>query len=115
MIEHDSISFSENNQNLLVNCNASGNPNNFTFGEWNHTSDVGTVIRHLNGSVEGRLNISSFTGTAKTYENGGVYVCNVSNGIPSTDGSLWRTGTIEVIIKGTLEKSYFGIINAFVV
>ncbi|VDI00260.1 neural cell adhesion molecule [Mytilus galloprovincialis] len=99
VIEKYSVSFSENNQNISVNCNVSGNPNNFTFGEWNHKSDVDTFIRHLNGSEEGRLNISSFTGTAKAYENGGVYVCKVSNGIPSSNGSLWRTGTIEVIIK----------------
>ncbi|CAG2191647.1 unnamed protein product [Mytilus edulis] len=36
---------------------------------------------------------------AKAYENDGVYVCNVSNGIPSTDDKLWQTGTIQVIIK----------------
>ncbi|CAG2225149.1 unnamed protein product [Mytilus edulis] len=99
VIEKYSVSFSENNQNISVNCNVSGNPNNFTFGEWKHISDVNTVIRHLNGSDEGRLNISSFTGTAKAYENGGVYVCNVSNGIRSTDDKLWQTGKIQVIIK----------------
>ncbi|XP_071181229.1 neural cell adhesion molecule 1-A-like isoform X2 [Mytilus edulis] len=99
VIEKYSVSFSENNQNISVNCNVSGNPNNFTFGEWKHISDVNTVIRHLNGSKEGRLNISSFTGTAKAYENGGVYVCNVSNGIRSTDDKLWQTGKIQVIIK----------------
>lgn len=104
MIEKYSVSFSEKNLNISVKCNVSGNPNIFTFGEWKHKSDVNTVIRHLNGSEEGRLNIASFTGSAKAYENSGAYVCNVSNGIRSTDHRLWQTGTIQVIIKGTLGK-----------
>ncbi|XP_052073067.1 cell adhesion molecule DSCAM-like [Mytilus californianus] len=99
VIENYSVSFFENNSNLLVSCKVSGNPNNFTFGEWIHLSDVDTPIRYLNGSEDGMLAISSFTGTAEAYENGGVYVCNVSNGIHSTDGSLWQTGKIHVIIK----------------
>ncbi|CAC5370254.1 DSCAML1 [Mytilus coruscus] len=99
VIENYSVSFFENNSNLLVSCKVSGNPNNITFGEWIHLSDVDTPIRYLNGSEDGILAISSFTGTAESYENGGVYVCNVSNGIRSTDDSLWQTGKVQVIIK----------------
>ncbi|CAC5370255.1 DSCAM [Mytilus coruscus] len=98
-IENYSVSFFKNNSNLFVKCTVSGNPTYFTYGVWIHFSDVDAPIRHLNGSENGRLAISSLTGSGKAYENGGVYVCYVSNGIRSTDGSLWQTGKIHVTIK----------------
>ncbi|CAC5370257.1 unnamed protein product [Mytilus coruscus] len=97
--ENYSVSFFKNNSNIFVKCKVSGNPPNFTYGAWIHFSDVNAPIRHLNGSDDGRLAISSFTGSGKAYENVGVYVCNVSNGIHSTDGSVWQTGTIHLTIK----------------
>lgn len=34
------------------------------------------------------------------YEDSGVYICNVTNGIPDESGNLWQSEKIKVMVEG---------------
>lgn len=86
----------------ILKCNVSGNPRNFTFGNWYQFSDLSkTIIRYYNSTRDGGLNLSWHVhDTENLYNYGGVYVCNVSNGIRTGGGTPWHTGQVKVTVKG---------------
>ncbi|VDH95758.1 Hypothetical predicted protein, partial [Mytilus galloprovincialis] len=72
--------------NEMLSCMPRGNPENYTFYRWEHTSDYGDHVRFLSGSTNGSLIFQNDSGNAIEYQNNGYYKCTVSNGIPDSNG-----------------------------
>ncbi|CAG2226569.1 CADM4 [Mytilus edulis] len=81
---------------LVLICNPSGNPKNYTFGDWEHWSEFNEHIRNLKGASDGTLTLLRSNNNKGLHETDGIYKCEVSNGIYGTNGNLYQKGTALV-------------------
>ncbi|CAC5407978.1 unnamed protein product [Mytilus coruscus] len=82
---------------LILICNPSGNPANYTLGDWEHWSEFREHIQNLEGTPDGTLTfLKSFN---RLHETDGIYKCKASNGIYGTNGHLYQIGTALVYNK----------------
>ncbi|XP_071149255.1 nephrin-like isoform X1 [Mytilus edulis] len=77
---------------LILICNPSGNPDNFTFGDWEQWSEFKEHIRNVQGTSDGML-IMKYTTDKRLDEIDGIYT---SNGIYGINGRLYQTGSILI-------------------
>lgn len=76
----------------------------YTYGIWEHTSFFNDHIRFLNGTASGIL-ILPIQEKRVRYQDSGIYVCNVSNGVPDEYGKYFKKKKYYVITKGKVELS----------
>ncbi|CAC5372146.1 CADM4 [Mytilus coruscus] len=81
---------------LILICNPSGNPENYTFGNWEHWSEFKEHIQNLEGTPDGTLPLPKSTNNKWFPETDGIYKCKASNGIYGTNGHLYQIGTTLV-------------------
>ncbi|XP_052079075.1 uncharacterized protein LOC127717472 [Mytilus californianus] len=60
---------------LILICNPSGNPANYTFGNWEHWSEFREHIQNLEGTPDGTLPLPKSTNTKSLSETDGIYKC----------------------------------------
>ncbi|VDI77317.1 Hypothetical predicted protein [Mytilus galloprovincialis] len=66
---------------IIITCYPSGNPANYTFGDWEHWSEFDEHIRNVHGTSGGTL-IMKYTTDNKLDEIVGVCKCKTSNDRP---------------------------------
>ncbi|CAC5395702.1 unnamed protein product [Mytilus coruscus] len=86
------------NGTLNLQCNPSGEPNNYTFLQLEHRSEFNEHIRFLNSSNNGSVLRISIEDAG--LQDTGIYVCNVSNDVPDQNGRQFQSGKRLVEIKG---------------
>jgi hypothetical protein len=79
-----------------LDCLARGIPASYTFSRWEHKSMFGEHIRYLDGFDNGTLLIQNKSNLER-YQDNGLYVCHVSNGILNSNGSVVQMG--EYVLK----------------
>ncbi|XP_071148145.1 uncharacterized protein [Mytilus edulis] len=90
-LEHDYIKFE---------CNAYGEPKNYTFLPWEHQSKYHEHIRYLYGNRSGTLCVQRTRNLPQNQiEDNGYYICRVSNGIPVAGRNKTQEGKVDIILK----------------
>ncbi|XP_071119905.1 limbic system-associated membrane protein-like [Mytilus edulis] len=79
-------------------CNASGNPDEYTYGQWEHRSIINNQIRYLNGTENGHLHFTDLNSEPRFYYNG-IYTCFAENGVIRND-MLYQRGFQHIEFKG---------------
>jgi len=74
-----------------LDCLARGVLTSYIFSRWEHKSMFGEHIRYLDGFENGTLLIENKS-KLKSYQDNGVYVCHVSNGVLNSNGSVVQMG-----------------------
>ncbi|CAC5372145.1 unnamed protein product [Mytilus coruscus] len=82
---------------LKLICNPKGNPENYTFADWEHWSEFNEHIRNVQGTPDGTLTFLESNNNNRLHENDGIYKCRTSNGIYDTNGDLYQNGTALII------------------
>lgn len=85
---------------LILICNPSGNPDNYTFANWQHWSAFKEHIRNIQGTPNGTLSIREPTNSSRLYENDGIYKCKTSNGIYGPNGRLYQKESALIHNRG---------------
>jgi hypothetical protein len=91
--------FDTNEPTRTLACIPDGNPQSYSFYEWQHKSKYGVLIRKLDGGQNGVLTLPSIS-VEDRYQDSGEYVCTAGNGIVGRDGRVKQTGFGYVIING---------------
>lgn len=94
------VKYNISKNNITVYCSAEGNPNNYTFYDWEHKSEFNEHIRRIRGTPGGQLIIDN-SQNSRENENDGIYVCTVSNGVPNQSGKLNQKGKIGIKSRGS--------------
>ncbi|OWF48289.1 Nephrin [Mizuhopecten yessoensis] len=83
----------------VLTCVPDGNPDTYQFGQWRHTAEDGTEIRHLTGSSSPLQSVLTLPdpGVTRRYEDTGYYVCEASNNIP--DSSFYNSGSVFLTVE----------------
>jgi hypothetical protein len=83
-----------------LDCLARGIPALYKFSRWEHKSMFGEHIRYLDGFDNGTLLIQNKS-EIKSYQDNGLYVCHVSNGVLNSNGSVVQIGeyVLRVVSK----------------
>ncbi|VDI07333.1 Hypothetical predicted protein [Mytilus galloprovincialis] len=117
-VENVSVDFESNDRPRTLQCKVSGVPDTYSYSKWLHYTYSNEIIRTLHGQSNGTLLLPYDNPDDLTYEDSGIYICNVTNNITDQEGNLWQTGRIHVIVKGkpVLPKprkySYTGHLNS---
>jgi hypothetical protein len=93
------ITFENNEPTRTLTCIPDGNPQSYSFYEWQHKSKYGVLIRKLDGGQNGVLTLPSIP-VEDRYQDSGEYVCTAGNDIAGSDGSVKQTGSGYVRING---------------
>ncbi|VDI46054.1 Hypothetical predicted protein [Mytilus galloprovincialis] len=94
------INFTERDKERVIQCVANGHPMNYSYRQWEHQTVFDEHIRYLTGNATGFLSLPIQKRKLR-YQDTGVYVCSVSNGIQDTRGKLFQKEQGYVISKGT--------------
>ena len=81
-----------------LDCLARGIPALYNFSKWEHKSMFGEHIRYLDGFDNGTLLIQSKSKITR-YQDNGLYVCHVSNGVVNSNGSVVQMGEYVLRVK----------------
>lgn len=100
VVQSKTLVFQEHSESRTLECNVTGVPHIYTFSKWQHYTCNNTWIRSLEGNASGTLILAEKDPEDVRFEDGGIYICNVTNGIPDDNNNLWTTGKVEVIVKG---------------
>ncbi|CAC5400156.1 unnamed protein product [Mytilus coruscus] len=103
IVQNTTVTLFTSNGPRTLQCSVLGVPDTYNFSEWQHYTYNNELVRHLNGSKHGTLILRNKVSTYPFYEDSGIYICNVTNGVPDEFGNLWQTGTINVTIEGKPE------------
>ncbi|CAC5383632.1 unnamed protein product [Mytilus coruscus] len=87
-------------QNITLVCNPNGEPNNYTFDDWEHHSEFKEYIRSVRGTQDGKLTILKAGNKNRRHEDDGIYTCKSSNGIPDVQAELYQKGTVLINDQG---------------
>ena len=74
-----------------LDCIARGVPESYTYSRWEHKSMFGEHIRYLDGFGNGTLSLQNKS-KLKRYQDNGLYVCHVSNGVLNSNGMVVQMG-----------------------
>ncbi|CAC5368442.1 TTN [Mytilus coruscus] len=96
-LENETFLYTTSHRTLR--CIADGDPENYTYGNWEHRSFLNDHIRYLNRTSTGDL-ILPVQEKQQRYQDSGIYVCSVSNGVPGIDGKHFQKGQSYVFQKG---------------
>ncbi|CAC5368471.1 unnamed protein product [Mytilus coruscus] len=92
--------YTESDRYRHIQCNANGYPRNYTYEQWEHKSFFDEHIRYLTGNATGYLRLPTQTRQFR-YQDSGVYLCSVSNGVSDSSGQFFQKGRAYVISKGS--------------
>ncbi|VDI11168.1 Hypothetical predicted protein [Mytilus galloprovincialis] len=79
---------------LELICIPRGNPDSYTFDDWEHWSKFKQHIRNVKGTPDGKLTFLKYNNNNSFHENDGIYKCKTSNGINGTNGNLYQKGSV---------------------
>ncbi|CAC5393267.1 unnamed protein product [Mytilus coruscus] len=79
---------------VYLDCYASGDSGN-TFKDWEHKSESGKHIRYIENKQDGTLVLQK-----NNFQNSGIYICRVNNGIPDMNGRLYQNKQVLVHYEG---------------
>ncbi|CAC5366941.1 unnamed protein product [Mytilus coruscus] len=85
-------------KNGTLFCNATGNPDKYTYAQWEHSSSMNNHIRYINGSEHGHLHIDDLAGSNWFYYSG-IYTCFAENGVIRND-MRYQSGSQHIEFKG---------------
>ncbi|CAC5393254.1 unnamed protein product [Mytilus coruscus] len=83
---------------VYLECHASGDSGPYTFKDWEHKSESGKHIRYIHdieNKQDGKLVLQK-----DNYQNSGIYICRVNNGIPYMNGKLYKNKQVLVHYEG---------------
>lgn len=95
-------SFTPSDSKRTLQCIADGNPKNYTYGNWEHISVFNEHIRIIHQRTENL--ILPIQEKRNRYQDSGIYVCSVSNGVPNVHGEYFQKGHSFVVSKGIFKK-----------
>lgn len=98
-IKVNSPTYTQNDVDITVTCNPSGNPDSYTYHKWQHKTKYGDIIREFEGSKTLRIPDVS---VMLRYQDTGEYACSASNGIKDKYNRLKQTGFGLVTVIGSL-------------
>lgn len=78
---------------------AEGEPNSYFYFSWEHRSLFNENIRHLGATRNGGIQLPEVDVSFR-YQNTGIYICNVSNGVPDTKGNIFQQGSAYLVSHG---------------
>ena len=84
---------------IRLKCNASGQPNSYTYIDWEHQSGYREHIRYIKGSAGGTLLVNKTENYSENYQNNGYYICKLSNGISDRNGDKFQKGMEHIVMK----------------
>ncbi|CAG2248792.1 unnamed protein product [Mytilus edulis] len=87
-------------QKIILTCNPRGEPNNYTFADWEHLSEFKEYIRSFPGTKDGKLTIVKAVNNNRRHENDGIYTCKSTNGILDVHRDLYQKGSILINDEG---------------
>ncbi|CAC5422056.1 unnamed protein product [Mytilus coruscus] len=93
------ITFNKSNRPRSIDCEVSGEPNTYNIS-WSHYTNNNQLVRKFNSCSDRKLILPEGDSNDLLYEDSGVYVCSVTNGITDESGKLWQKGEIKVVVKG---------------
>lgn len=82
-----------------MQCNPDGQPNKYTFRRWEHKSLLDQHVRYLSGNATGFLKLPIQNETIR-YQDTGMYICRVSNGVADIGGKYLSEERAYVISTG---------------
>lgn len=106
VVQNRDDTFRTKKSQRILKCNASGVPDIYTFSAWQHHTYNHSFIRELDGDTNGTLTLPELKTTDHLYEDSGIYICNVSNGISGEEEKLWQIGQIRAIVEGILNSVF---------
>jgi hypothetical protein len=83
----------------ILICHAYGVPERYMYSKWEHMSSFGEHIRFLDGFDNGTL-ILPYMNEYDGYQDNGIYLCRVNNGVPDVKGSINQTGDRLLNVEG---------------
>ncbi|XP_071150261.1 cell adhesion molecule Dscam1-like [Mytilus edulis] len=81
-----------------IQCTAEGFPSNYTYGVWEHQSEFNEHIRYLKSTDNGTLILPRINEASSKYQDSGIYICMVSNGVPNKQH--FQQGKAYVVSQG---------------
>lgn len=84
---------------MKIHCIAQGEPDSYNFLPWEHRSVFEEHIRYLNGTDEGILELPQVN-VLDRYQDTGIYICNVTNGIPDYRGNVFQHRRLDFVSTG---------------
>ncbi|CAC5361915.1 unnamed protein product [Mytilus coruscus] len=96
-VEYNNFSIYKNKR--YVYCKADGVPNNFTFFRLEHKSLFNEHIRYLEVTSDGIAELPH-TDQSHSYQDTGLYMCNVSNGVSDRRGKPFQQGEAYLVYNG---------------
>lgn len=93
------ITFHKSNRPRSIECEVSGVPDTYNFS-WSHYTSNKQLVRMFNRRSDRKLILPEGDANDLLYEDSGIYVCNVTNGIEDESGKLWQKGEIKVVVEG---------------
>ena len=83
----------------ILICHAHGVPERYMYSKWEHMSSFREHIRFLDGFDYGTL-ILPYMNESDGYQDNGIYLCTVNNGVPDVKGSINQTDDILLNVEG---------------
>lgn len=99
VVKNTSQIFSTGDKPRILKCEVSGVPTSFRFKKWRHLVN-GHLVRYLYGNNDGTVTLPYNNTSDIQYDDSGLYICSVTNGIRNGNRQLWQTGTVNVSIRG---------------
>ncbi|XP_076088027.1 uncharacterized protein LOC143058421 [Mytilus galloprovincialis] len=94
------VNVTEKEVSRTLQCFAYGVPSKYTYSQWEHLSYFGEHIRYLNATTDGKVTLPQIANKIKRYQDNGIYICTVSNGVVDITGNSFQKGQICVIANG---------------
>lgn len=91
--------FIEDNNIREIKCTAQGEPDSYYFLPWENRSQFDEHIRYIDGTDDGILQLPEVNVLNK-YQDSGIYIGNVSNGIPDYRGNVYQHRIMHIVSKG---------------
>lgn len=92
------VTYKRVKQTIQLQCKPRGEPDNYTFDEWEHRSEFNELIRRIKGTPQGILAIKQ--SKSRHHEDDGVYVCRAANGIPNSNDTIYQEGRVVIESSG---------------
>ncbi|CAC5379143.1 unnamed protein product [Mytilus coruscus] len=91
-----------NDKERTMQCIADGTPAVYQYSQWEHRSEYNEHIRYLDTTLTGNLTLPITEFKGDRFQDSGMYLCRVSNGIPNRKGNYEQEGKGYFISTGIL-------------
>ena len=83
----------------ILICDAYGVPEQYIYSKWEHVSSFDEHIRFLDG-FDNKALFLPYMNESDSYQDNGIYLCTVNNGVADVKGSINQTGDILLNVEG---------------